>query len=91
MKGHEGSLNKHSTQFGGSQTAGGQVKVHHMVEGDRRQGDANARQHVSPLGGTDGHAKGGDASPQQEARNRAQSPRPGGPLGRFHGNPDKPI
>jgi len=90
MKARVGELNKHSTQFGGSKTAGGQVQVHHTVEGDRRNGRNDARGCVSPLGGVS-HQPSGDQSPQQESRNRAQSPRSGGPLGRFHGSPDKPI
>jgi len=90
MKGRVGELNKHSTQFGGSKTAGGQVEVHHTVEGYRRTGDANARGHVSPLGGVSNRLSG-DLSKREESKVRAQSPRSGGPLGRFHGSPDKPI
>jgi hypothetical protein len=75
MKGHEGSLNQHSKQFGGSHTKGGQVEVHHTAAGDRRQGMHEARGHESPLGGATSPCSTGNEK-LQEARNRAQTPRP---------------
>jgi hypothetical protein len=74
MKGHEGSLNHHSKQFGGSKVQAGHVEVHHTVEGDRRgDGFHERRGHESPLGNTDMPYSTGNEK-VQEAKNRAQSP-----------------
>jgi hypothetical protein len=53
------------------------AKAHHSQEGDHRQaGHHQARGHVSPLGNA--HAPySTDNQKKQEAKNRAQTPRPG--------------
>jgi hypothetical protein len=91
MKGHVGELNKHSKQFGGSKTDGGQVRIHHTVEGDRRNGVNDRRDYKSPLGNTDeGYSTGNEIV--QEARNRAQTPiSRSGVLDRFHNGGKGPI
>lgn len=73
MKGHEGSLNQHSKQFGGSKVKAGHVEVHHTVEGDRRNGVNERRDYKSPLGNADIPYSTGNER-YNEARNRAQAP-----------------
>lgn len=75
MKGRIGELNNAASRsIGGSKVDSGQVKVHHTVEGDRRNGGNERRDYKSPLGNTD-TVYSTDNQIVQEAKNRAQSPK----------------